>query len=215
MKIGFCVLLVFVLGGVVFADETNLNLTVDGVTYSNVTFGTATLTTVTISHSSGIATLPLAKLPPELQTRFGYSPQRVADWQKAQRQKAEMEKLDKTTLQDPLKVGMVGVSYGQCVTVVQIVSTNEMLANVNTAMPFDDNGAVQIYTDPVTGMRVVPRKAHLVWVNGVSTTGLADKGDITRKIVFKITGTKTYEATDAAIRTLFVLEPLATVEPSP
>ncbi len=51
----------------VSADETNLTLTVDGVTYSNVTFGTVTATAVSTRHSTGIAQLPLRKLPAEFQ----------------------------------------------------------------------------------------------------------------------------------------------------
>lgn len=60
------------------ADETNFTLTVDGVTYSNVTFRTVTLSTVSIFHKTGIATVPLAKLPPDLQQRFGYNPEKAA-----------------------------------------------------------------------------------------------------------------------------------------
>jgi hypothetical protein len=51
---------------------TNLTLTVDGTTYSNVTFGVATATSVNFRHSTGAASVPLAKLPPELQQQFGH-----------------------------------------------------------------------------------------------------------------------------------------------
>jgi hypothetical protein len=50
-----------------FADETNLTLTVDGVTYSNVKFGTVTPSSVTIFHRGGVASIPLEKLSPDLQ----------------------------------------------------------------------------------------------------------------------------------------------------
>lgn len=70
------------------ADETNLTLTVDGVTYSNVTFGTVTPTKATIFHTGGVASFPLGKLPPDLQQRFGYDPQKAAEWQKAQGQES-------------------------------------------------------------------------------------------------------------------------------
>jgi len=72
MKITVCALLVFTLGSAVLADETNLTLTVDGIIYSNVTFGTVTPATVVIRHSTGAATLPLAKLPADLQQRLGH-----------------------------------------------------------------------------------------------------------------------------------------------
>ena len=77
-----------------FADETNLTLTVDGITYSNVTFGTVSPASVSIHHSTGLATIPLAKLPAELQQRFGYDPQRAAQYRQAeqvQRQKLAVQ----------------------------------------------------------------------------------------------------------------------------
>lgn len=90
------------------ADETNLTLTVDGVTYSNVTFGSVSPSSVSIRHSTGIARLPLAKLPPELQQRFGYDPQKAADWQKA-KQKAEQQKAIQARLQYARRIN--GVVY--------------------------------------------------------------------------------------------------------
>jgi hypothetical protein len=85
----------FLLGGLaltanVFA-ETNLTLTVDGVVYSNVTFGTLTPSWVSVRHATGATTIPLAKLPPDLQKQFGYDPDKAAQWQAAQ-QKAEAER---------------------------------------------------------------------------------------------------------------------------
>jgi hypothetical protein len=62
-----------------FAAETNLTLTVDGVTYSNVTFGTVTPSSVTIFFKTGVARIPLEKLSPDLQKRFGYDPQKARD----------------------------------------------------------------------------------------------------------------------------------------
>lgn len=73
-----------------FGTETNLTLTVDGVTYNDVRFGRVTPASVTIFHATGVATIPLAKLPPELQRQFGYDPQKAAEWQVAQ-QKATIE----------------------------------------------------------------------------------------------------------------------------
>ena len=52
------------------ADEPISALIVDGITYSNVTFGTITSTSVTMFHSAGVARLALSKLPPEIQQRF-------------------------------------------------------------------------------------------------------------------------------------------------
>ena len=67
-----------------FGEETNLTLTVDGIIYTNVHFRGTTPVSVAIFHSTGVATLPLEKLPPELQKRFGYDPQRAAQSQTSQ-----------------------------------------------------------------------------------------------------------------------------------
>lgn len=53
-------------------------LTIDGVTYENVRWGTVTPAAVSILHATGVATIPLWKLPPNLQKRFGYDPQETA-----------------------------------------------------------------------------------------------------------------------------------------
>jgi hypothetical protein len=81
------------------ADSTNLTLTVNGITYSNVTFGTAMPSKVSIRHSSGIASIPLEQLPRELQKRFGFDPQKAEHYRKAEAQNqaawqiAEQERL--------------------------------------------------------------------------------------------------------------------------
>jgi hypothetical protein len=64
-----------------FAEDTNTlpsTITVNGITYSNVTWRTVTPATVTIFHETGVASVPLENLPPELQKRFGYDPQKAA-----------------------------------------------------------------------------------------------------------------------------------------
>jgi hypothetical protein len=71
-----------------FAGETNTLptvITVDGTTYSNVIWRAFTPVTASISHRTGAATIPLWKLTPELQTRFGYDPQKAALYTQAQR----------------------------------------------------------------------------------------------------------------------------------
>jgi hypothetical protein len=73
-----------------FAGKTNLTLTIDGITYNNVRFVHPTPATVTIFHSTGVATIPLAKLPSDLQKQFNYDPQAAAQWTAAQ-QKADAE----------------------------------------------------------------------------------------------------------------------------
>jgi hypothetical protein len=105
----FRVAVLFFAFGVVasFADETNTlpsTITVDGITYSNVTWRTVTPATVSIFHETGVATIPLEKLPPDLQKQFGYDPQKAANYvaqglataqaQEQLRQKHEAEALE-------------------------------------------------------------------------------------------------------------------------
>ena len=59
-------------------------ITIDGTTYDQVRWGRVTPATVTLFHKSGVATIALAKLPPDLQKQFNYNPQRAAEWQAAQ-----------------------------------------------------------------------------------------------------------------------------------
>jgi hypothetical protein len=69
-----------------FAQETNplpTTITVDGVTYSNVSWRTVTPATVSIFHQTGVASIPLKELPPDLQQRFNYDPQKAADYNSA------------------------------------------------------------------------------------------------------------------------------------
>lgn len=85
------VLLICLLAAVAaFAEDTNLTITVDGVTYQNVRFRSTNAVSVTVFHSRGVATIPLEKLSPDLRQQLGYDPQRAAQWQAAQ-QKAATE----------------------------------------------------------------------------------------------------------------------------
>lgn len=70
-------------------DDANSTLTVDGVTYSNVTFGAATPSSVSVRHSTGVASVLLEKLPPELQKRFDYDPQKAAAYRQEETKRLE------------------------------------------------------------------------------------------------------------------------------
>jgi len=70
------------------SNAANSSITIDGTTYEEARWGRVTPSTVTIFHKTGIATLSLAKLPPELQKQFGYDPQKAAAWQVAERKAA-------------------------------------------------------------------------------------------------------------------------------
>jgi hypothetical protein len=86
---------------------TNVTVTVDGVRYENARLQAVNPATVKIWHSTGIAVVPTAKLPPELQKQFGYDPQLAAQWQAAQ-QKAAASVEWKLTVESVLPDGLVG-----------------------------------------------------------------------------------------------------------
>ena len=77
---------------VAFGTETNLTLTVDGVTYNEVRFGRVTPASVVVFHATGVATIPLEKLPADLQQQFNYDPQKAAAWRLLQQQAAEAQR---------------------------------------------------------------------------------------------------------------------------
>jgi len=58
-------------------------LTADGITYSNVTLGTVTPTTVQVIHKTGVTGIPLEKLPYDLQKALGYDPEKAAAYRQA------------------------------------------------------------------------------------------------------------------------------------
>jgi hypothetical protein len=62
-------------------------ITINGTTYSNVTWHSVTPTTVTIFHQTGVATIPLAQLPPEVQKQFGYDSVKVKEFEDSQKAK--------------------------------------------------------------------------------------------------------------------------------
>lgn len=85
MKVSRVAVLLFTIAAIAsHADETNLTLTVDGVTYSNVTFGTVTPASVSFTHSTGAASIPLERLSPDLQKRFGYDPKEAEQYRQAE-----------------------------------------------------------------------------------------------------------------------------------
>lgn len=77
------------------------SFTIDGFTYENVRWARVTPSTVTIFHKTGVATLPLEKLPLDLQKSFGYDPIKAeryrqaeakarAAWQQAKQQRLQL-----------------------------------------------------------------------------------------------------------------------------
>ena len=84
MQKGIVVALMAMLTGSIFVQplcaQTDSNLTVDGVTYTNAVFGTVTPYAVTVKHSTGVASVPLDRLPADLRERFGYDRQKAQDY---------------------------------------------------------------------------------------------------------------------------------------
>ena len=71
MKLDRSIALLLLVAANALAGET---VTINGVTYEDVTWGNVTHTSVTIYHKTGVATIPLNRLPPELRQRLGHVP---------------------------------------------------------------------------------------------------------------------------------------------
>ena len=84
MRKGIIVAFTAMVAGSLFVQplcaQTNSTLTVDGVTYTNAVFGTVTPYAVSVKHSTGVASVPLERLPADLRERFGYDPQKAQDY---------------------------------------------------------------------------------------------------------------------------------------
>lgn len=72
----------------ILADELPKTLTVDGVEYNNVSYQSHDAAFVKFTHDSGIATVPIEKLPAPLQAELGFDPAAAAE----RKQQAEEEK---------------------------------------------------------------------------------------------------------------------------
>ena len=60
------------------------SFTIDGFTYENVRWGRITPSTATIFHKTGVATVPLEKLPRDLQEKLGYDPIKAKQYRRAE-----------------------------------------------------------------------------------------------------------------------------------
>jgi len=76
MKVLLLGFIVIALTGVIIAAEPRKDVipsvTIEGVVYEDIRFGRVMPPTVTIYHKRGVANVPLASLPPELQKTLGY-----------------------------------------------------------------------------------------------------------------------------------------------
>jgi hypothetical protein len=106
MKIAVLTALCCLVAFIADAGDTNLILTANGVTYSNVTFRTVTPSTVTIFHSTGIATVSLAALPTDVQKSLEYDPEkaRAYELELAKREAGQTARLQaKNTFEERVK----------------------------------------------------------------------------------------------------------------
>ena len=228
MKAAILTMLLPLLAGSIQAEETNTppaptsatsnvtpssvtsnvapsTITIDGTTYEEVRWGRLTPSTVTIFHKTGVATIALAKLPPELQKRFGYDPQRAAAWQTAEQKsaaaRAKVERQQALLSQygakkiNPAQVGAIG-KLGSGWTVLQVLDTSRMLIRG------------YIRPDPMTGSG--PSFTSPFCLQGFPTSNYTDGQNLQLDwtgMVVKVTHTMTYDSTEGAQRTIFVIEP--------
>ncbi len=189
------------------------SITIDGTTYEEVRWQRVTPTTVTIFHKTGVATIPLDKLPPELQKRFGYDPDKAASYNAAQQQaaaqqarQAAISQYSKIPFKEPLAVGAMGIFESGNIT--QVISPTEMLANVPVTYMVEPgatsyDGQTIVKTGGYQSLRYTP-----VLIRGLSTQGLVDNSALPLNHVYRCTGTWTYNDTLGAPVTVYVVEPI-------
>ena len=120
------------------ADESTTNsvsLTVDGQTYQNVRWGRVTAETV--------ATLPLWKLPVDLQTRFHYNPEAIAAQKQLQQKQAALVKASKVIMGNIIQVVPEGI----------LASTYYFMSSSQSAVVPDGHGGNTYYTTPGPSQR--------------------------------------------------------------
>jgi hypothetical protein len=70
------------------------NVTIDGVTYTNVQWGAVQGTSISMTYDSGVASIPVAKLPRHVQRQLGLDPAKLAV-QQAEQQQREADQIKK------------------------------------------------------------------------------------------------------------------------
>lgn len=77
---------------VIVAPASGEDLKVNGKRYENIRWGTATPVEVVLFHKEGVARLPLAQMPPEIQQKFNYDPQKAQEYAEEQDKKKRDER---------------------------------------------------------------------------------------------------------------------------
>jgi hypothetical protein len=97
--------------GYATSNSLPFTITVDGISYSNVLLRAISTGEVSITHATGAATIPLEKLPPALQKRLGYDPQKADGIRHTEtEQTAEMQAAE---VQAAQKRGRIGETRAQ------------------------------------------------------------------------------------------------------
>jgi len=223
MKAAILTILLPLLASAVLAEETNTptpasvtnnatpagvasnvvpsTITIDGATYEEVRWGRLTPSTVTLFHKTGSASIPLWKLPPDLQKQFGYDPQKAAAWQTAEqksaaaRAKAERQKAYATKPLNPGQIGAIG-KLGGGWSVLSVLDTNRML--------------IRLYYPPFALTGSGPSWSSPFCLQGLPTSNYTDGQNLELDwtgIAVKVTKTMTYNSADGAKRTVPVIEP--------
>jgi len=159
------------------------SITIDGTIYEDVRWQRVTQGTVTIFHKTGIATIPLEKLPPELQKRFGYDPQKALDYHKrdmaAQAAMAEQERARSLAYSHAVKEK----ATHQAVFDAIVNGAINVQGNVGKVLP---NGAeIHAFTETTHLKRVGDRPdAGGVW----KTVEVKERHDVSEKVPIFVLG---------------------------
>jgi hypothetical protein len=128
------------------------DVTVNGITYSNITWGTVTPSTASIIYDKGIVSVNLSDLSPELQKRFNFNPtndanyraveaqqealrsqQRQEAWARAAEQRAEQKR--KAAMERIYVLGTVEQSLGPDAYLVSLAEIKTIVHREYVAAP--------------------------------------------------------------------------------
>jgi hypothetical protein len=176
---------------VALADD----ITIDGTTYQDFRFGAIRGTTVTIFHKTGVASVPVASLPPETQKKLGYDPVKAqAAIEQAVKARIEAERLRQQELSKPIPEMISG-------TVIQVEKNGLLIQPADTGLGWHQVAELDNRTG-MTSYHPEPNEPihHLPVFLTIDPTGYVDGQDVRLNGV--PSGTVSYTGVDGAMHTV-------------
>jgi len=172
-------------------------ISIDGITYEDVQWDNVTKTTVTLRHKTGVATIPLSKLPTELQQHFGFDPQKMEQARQSvkaeQRQKAVptiVEAPASTTKTEVRITGAFGVALGASLSRLNVIGKKTTSYDPNKAyeyqFQFQPSQPSQLIEEYYVWVTPKTKKVYCIEGVGKWDAGLDDTVKNQRKALFEL-----------------------------